>query len=86
VHGRWNNEHHLDNAGFIGRVGVYEMTTAQKETIVQSWPYPFPEYLALLRWTRDEKLKSAGRDEDDKRKIETDYEEKLNRMFVRPPK
>jgi hypothetical protein len=61
------------------------MTTAEKEKIVHSWPFPFPEYLELLGWSRDEKLKSPGRTEDEKRNIEAEYEEKLNRMLGETP-
>jgi len=58
------------------------MTTAEKEKIVEGWPHPYPEYLALLGWSRDEQLKKPTNTEEDKRKIEAEYEQKLNRMMA----
>jgi hypothetical protein len=83
--GGWNHQHDLDNAGFIGCVGVHTVTTAEKETIVQGWPHPFPETLEVFRRTRDDMLNTPSRTEDEKREIRAEYEAKLNRMFEGTP-
>jgi hypothetical protein len=58
------------------------MTAAGKEKIVQTWPFPYPQYLELLIWSRDQRLNSPACTEEDKREIEAEYEQKLNRMFA----
>ena len=58
------------------------MTTADKEQIVESWPFPYPEYLGMLAWSRDQRLNSPACTEEDKREIEADYERKLDRILA----
>lgn len=58
------------------------MTTAEKEKIVEGWPHPFPQTLDVFKHTRDDMLKDPDRTEDEKRKIEADYEAKLDRMLA----
>jgi hypothetical protein len=56
------------------------MTISEKEKLVKTWPFPYPEYQALLAWSRDQQLKRPGCTEENKREIEAEYEQKLNRM------
>jgi len=59
------------------------MTTEEKEKIVETWPYPWPEYASLLRRFRDESLKAPDRSPDERREIQGEYERELNRLFER---
>ena len=61
------------------------MTTQEKEGIIESWPFPWPDLLHVLKTTRDESLKTAE-DEADKQRIVARYEQHVNGFFNTKPK
>jgi hypothetical protein len=59
------------------------MTTADREQIIERWPYPWAELLDHYRQFRDVKLKSPDRDEVDKQQIRDEYEHRVEKLFSR---
>jgi len=57
-------------------------TTADKEKIVETLPFPYPEYLEVLARSRDQRLNSPACTQEDKREIEAEYERKLDRILA----
>jgi hypothetical protein len=55
---------------------------AEKEKLVGSWDYPWPEMLSLYQQFRDSRLNKAE-DDSERNAIQAEYEQRVNRMITK---
>jgi hypothetical protein len=58
------------------------MTRQEKEAIIDSWPYPFPEYMSLLQESRSTKINAPDADEDEVARYHKEYDNALDRVLA----
>ncbi len=60
------------------------MALDEKERVIQTWPYPWPEVLAVWRRSRDDSLAAAD-GEAEKLRIHYRYGQQLDTLFALKP-
>jgi hypothetical protein len=58
-----------------------QLILEEKEQIIASWRFPFPDYLNIIKISRNDRLALAQSDEK-RNELHAEYEDKVNRLIA----